>query len=56
MSYSWLRNGQAIFLALRSTYTLRAGDAGQQISVQVTAKLAGYVTAIVISKAVKAKA
>ncbi|MCX6512647.1 MAG: hypothetical protein NT160_06215, partial [Actinobacteria bacterium] len=56
LSYSWLRNGQAIFLALGSTYTLRAGDAGQQISVQVTAKLAGYVTAIVISKAVKAKA
>jgi hypothetical protein len=41
-TYQWFRGDIAIGLGKAQTYTLVAADAGKQISVRVTAKLAGY--------------
>ena len=45
-TYKWLRNGVAITGATASTYKLVAADTGKNISVRVTASLAGYTTAV----------
>lgn len=44
LAYQWLRNGQAIKNAKKSTYRLTAADQGQKISVAVTASKSGYFT------------
>lgn len=52
-AYAWLRNGVAIGGATVSTYTLVAGDVGNQISVQVTAtNTEGSVYAVSLETAV----
>lgn len=44
-SYQWLRDGKKISGATSKSYTLKAADAGKQISVKVTGKKSGYTTA-----------
>jgi serine protease len=52
-SYSWLRNGQAIKGATKSSYKLTAKDAGRKVSVKVTSKASGYNNKVLASKAFK---
>ena len=40
--YQWLRNGQEIKYATKSTYKLTSADAGMKISVRVSQSLSGY--------------
>lgn len=42
LSYRWLRDGKAIGGATKSSYKLKAKDAGRKISVRVTASRADY--------------
>jgi 5-hydroxyisourate hydrolase-like protein (transthyretin family) len=53
-SYRWLRDGVVIPLATASTYTVKATDAGKEISVEVTARLGSLtgVTTVVAGTAV----
>ncbi|MFC7497275.1 MULTISPECIES: M4 family metallopeptidase [unclassified Nocardioides] len=51
LGYQWLRNGKAITKAKKSRYVLVAKDRGKRISVRVTGRKAGYVTASATSKA-----
>lgn len=44
-AYQWLRNGQPIKYATKSTYRLTAADSGTKISVKVTQSLKGYYSA-----------
>ncbi len=56
VTYTWLRNGSAIKGASGpnlTTYLLSAADAGQKISVKVTARRAGFNTRSVTSGAAK---
>ncbi|GAA1270042.1 hypothetical protein GCM10009589_24700 [Arthrobacter pascens] len=53
-SYQWFADGTAIGGAAAATYTLKAGDAGKAITVQVTGSKAGYATASQTSAAVTA--
>lgn len=50
-SYQWYRSGKAISKATRSTYQLTRSDAGQTITVTVTATRSGYETLSKTSKA-----
>ena len=43
-TYQWYRNGKAISKATKSTYKVKAADAGKKITVKVTAKRSGYAT------------
>ena len=52
-SYQWLRNGEAIEGATAQKYVLAPADAGQQVSVRVTASKDGYTSATADAKAVK---
>lgn len=52
-SYQWLRNGEAIEGATAQKYVLTPADAGQQVSVKVTASKDGYTSATADAKAVK---
>lgn len=45
LSYQWLRDGKAIPKATKSSYKLASADTGAQLSVKVTGKRKGYVTA-----------
>lgn len=49
--YQWLREGVAITGATSSTYTPVFADLGKELTVRVTAKLAGYVAPIATSAA-----
>jgi hypothetical protein len=51
----WLRNGKPIAKATKSTYKLAKSDLNKRISVVVTASVANYTTATLMSKAVTAK-
>ncbi|MDR0483442.1 MAG: hypothetical protein LBH13_09885 [Cellulomonadaceae bacterium] len=53
--YQWLRNGQKISGATKSTYKVTSKDKGKKISVKVTATKSGYKNVDVTSKATKAK-
>jgi subtilisin family serine protease len=48
--YQWLRSGQAIAGATRSTYVLTAADIGKQISVRIQARRANALTGTATSK------
>ncbi|MGC4176118.1 excalibur calcium-binding domain-containing protein [Demequina sp.] len=52
-SYQWYRNGKAISGATKSTYKVSVKDAYASITVKVTGKKAGYLTASRTSKATK---
>ena len=43
-TYQWKRNGQVMLLATRSSYTIRADQVGDQITVVVSAVKSGYPT------------
>lgn len=43
-SYQWLRDGEVIKKATKSTYKLTSSDAGKTITVRVTGKKSGYAT------------
>lgn len=45
LTYRWYRNGKAISGATKSTYRLTSADRGKRITVRVTGKKSGYVTA-----------
>ncbi|UNK47322.1 fibronectin type III domain-containing protein [Arthrobacter sulfonylureivorans] len=49
-SYQWLRAGQSIKGAAKSSYKLSAKDRGKKISVKVTAEKPGYISVSVTSK------
>lgn len=49
--YQWLVNNEEVFGATKSTFALRSGDKGKNISVRVTGKKMGYGTATKTSKA-----
>ncbi|MFT3942414.1 MAG: leucine-rich repeat domain-containing protein [Ancrocorticia sp.] len=49
--YQWLADGKAIKGATKSSYTLKAADAGKKISVKVTGTKSGYTTLSKTSKA-----
>jgi hypothetical protein len=53
-TYRWLRDGVAIPLATASKYTVKAADAGTEISVEITARLGAQtgVTTVVVGTAV----
>jgi hypothetical protein len=51
-SYQWYRNGKAIAGATKSTYKVGVRDAYASITVKVTGKKSGYLTAIRTSKAI----
>jgi len=53
-SYQWLRNGVSIRGAYASSYKISASDRGKYVSVRVTVRLGGYVTASKTSKSVVA--
>jgi len=44
-TYQWYRNGKAITGATKSTYTVKSADKGKKITVKVTGKKSGYVSA-----------
>lgn len=44
LSYQWLRNGNAIAGATKSSYTLTKADGGAKVSVRVTGKKSGHAT------------
>jgi hypothetical protein len=44
LSYQWLRSGAPISEATADTYTITAGDLGQELQVQITGTLQGYAT------------
>ena len=52
-SYQWLRNGEPIEGATAQKYVLVPADAGQQVSVRVTASKDGYAPGSADAKAVK---
>ena len=61
LKYQWLRDGQPIAKATKSSYKLVKADAGRKITVQVTGSKSGYASVTKTSKAksvakVKAKA
>jgi hypothetical protein len=45
-SYQWLRDGQPIAKATKSTYKLGALDAGRTIAVEITGRRTGYITVV----------
>ena len=49
-TYRWYRNGRAIKHATKSSYRLTRSDVSKQISVRVTGRKAGYVSAVRTSK------
>ena len=51
LSYQWLRDGERIGKATKTSYKLTAADAGAQLSVVVTGKRPGYQTVAVTSPA-----
>jgi serine protease len=50
-SYQWLRNGKSIKKATKRSYKLTAKDRGNKISVRITVRRSGYVTATAVSAA-----
>lgn len=50
-AYQWLRDGQPINKATRTSYKLTGADAGRLITVRVTGKRSGYETAALASTA-----
>ncbi|MFT3942416.1 MAG: hypothetical protein QM705_01130 [Ancrocorticia sp.] len=50
-TYQWLADGKAIKNATKSSYTVKAADAGKKISVKVTGTKSGYTTLSKTSKA-----
>lgn len=54
ISYQWYRSGTAITGATRDSYTLTSKDVGKTITIRVTAKRPGYVTASRTSAATNA--
>ncbi|MFT3942420.1 MAG: leucine-rich repeat domain-containing protein [Ancrocorticia sp.] len=50
-TYQWLADGKAIKNATKSSYTVKAADAGKQINVKVTGTKSGYKTLAKTSKA-----
>ena len=53
LAYRWLNNGKNIPTAIAKTYTLKASDQGDRISVRITASAAGYESVSVTSSSVK---
>ncbi|MGC3953200.1 MAG: hypothetical protein QM804_02920 [Propionicimonas sp.] len=51
LAYQWLRDGQPIAKATKSSYKLTKADAGRKISVRVTGSKSGYVSVAKTSKA-----
>lgn len=51
LAYQWLRDGQPIAKATKSSYKLVKADAGRKVSVRVTGSKAGYVSVVKTSKA-----
>jgi hypothetical protein len=49
LAFSWKRNGKAIARATDAVYVVTPADTGKKLSVTVTARKAGYVTASVTS-------
>lgn len=55
VTYRWLRDGKSIKSATRSTYKLKKADRRHKISVKITVKRYGYLTASAKSSARKVK-
>jgi len=55
ITYSWLANGKKIKGATKKTFKIKAKQAGKKLSVVVTQKYFGYLTASVASKPKKVK-
>ncbi len=53
LRYQWYRNGAKIKGATKATYKLSWRDARKKISVKVTGKLDGYISASTVSKRTK---
>jgi alkaline phosphatase D len=53
LSYQWLQDGEAIDGATEDTLVVPAACAGKDVKLQVTAERSGYITAELISDAVK---
>jgi hypothetical protein len=51
LSYQWLRDGQKISGATKSTYKLTSSDASRKVAVQVTGSKPGYTTVTRVSAA-----
>ncbi len=51
LSYQWLRGGDAIKGATKSSYKIASADAGEQLSVKVTGRRSGYATVATTSAA-----
>ena len=51
LSYQWLRDGEPIAKATKSSYKLAKADAGRKITVRVTGSKSGYVSVAKTSKA-----
>lgn len=51
LKYQWLRDGEPIAKATKSSYKLAKADAGRKISVRVTGSKSGYVSVTKTSKA-----
>jgi hypothetical protein len=50
-SYQWLRDGNPISSATKSSYTITSSDAGTETSVRVTATKTGYVSVVDVANA-----
>ncbi|MCW2749607.1 MAG: hypothetical protein JWR83_717 [Aeromicrobium sp.] len=48
-TYRWLRNGSPIGGAVHSTYTLKSADNNKKVTLRITAKRSGYISATAIS-------